>query len=340
MDPLSPRPNEIDLRFVPAAGVAGSYLKPDLRTQLHELFIAEQALFAHFGHTLKISTALDCLHAVLTLEMLLVSNYIDYRNIFQLLSMFLNLQRAMIYQVERENPDLSKAKEFGTFKWNVESIKLDRRFTMDLLVDILTTQKNASESMRSLFAQELRPRTKVKAEAEVSSDVVFEKIKLRSEEFPETLSIEGRDFKRIDLLDIMDDVSEKKHHFSIQEEGDRYRSRQKQKYPDGTVVEDVGVHFAGGHAQWEIFNVEPNRDVYVIARIDYVRGDYECEVHINGKKGPALSVPGNDMKFRWRNWPLLIPAEMVTEPVLRISLTPVKSDRDVNLFKVWVYQPM
>lgn len=340
LDPLNPRPNEIDLRFVPIAGVAGSFLRPSVRAELLELLVSKQMVYAHMGHVLKVTTALDVLHAVITLEMLLVSGYVDFRNIFHLFGTLLSLQRAMVDEVERGFPELSATKEFGAYKWNVESVKLDRRHSMELLLDLLTTQKNATEAMRSLFAKELKPRLAPKAEPAVPSEVIWEKIKVRSEDFTEVLSYEGRDFKRVDILDILDETSEKKHHFSIAEEQDRFRSRQKLKYPDGVVVEDVGVHFAGGHAQFEIFNIEPNRDVILISRIDYVRGDWECEVHVNGKKAPNMVVPGNDMKFRWRNWPYVIPAEFVTEPILRIVLTPIKQDRDVNIFKVWVYQPM
>lgn len=338
LDPMQPRPNEIDLRFVPLAGVSGSFLNPQVRAELHELLAAKQLVYSHMAHVLKVGTALDVLHSVITLEMLLVSGYVDYRNIFQLMATVLMLQKSVIAEVETEHKDLSKKKEFGTFKWNVESVKLDRRYTRELLVDILTTQKNATEAMRSLFAQALKPK-KGKKKAEVPSEIIWEKIKVRSADFPKNLSVEGRDFKRVDVLDIFDESSEKKHHFNITDERDRYRSRQKLKYPDGTVIEDVGVHFEGGHCSWEVMNIEPNRDVLLVMRIDYVRGDYECEVHVNGKKSTELPVPGNDMRFRWRNWPYVIPAELASEPILRVDLTPSKADRDVNFFKIWVYQP-
>jgi len=343
LDPFSPRPNEIDLRYVPVAGVAGSFLRPQLRTELGELLAAKQAVYAHMAHTLKVSTALDVLHAVITLQMLLVSNYVDFRNIFQLLTQLIMLQRVMIGNVERDFQDLSVTKEFGTYKWNVESVKLDQRYSMQLLTDILTTQRNATEALRTLFAQFMRQPLAIKAEPEAAaevSDIIREKIAVRSEEFTEIISYEGRDFKRVDMLKIFDEASEKKHNFAIRDERDRYRSRQKLKYPDGAVVEDVGVHFEGGYCEFDILNVEPNRDVILISRIDYVRGDYECEVTVNGKKGPNLVVPGNDMRFRWRNWPYVIPAELVTAPVLRVQVKPIKVDRDINFFTTWVYQPM
>ena len=157
----------------------------------------------------------------------------------------------MIGDVERDFQDLSAAKEFGTYKWNVESVKLDQRFSAQLLTDIVTTQRNATEALRSLFAQYMRPRASAKAEPEGVSEVIWEKIKARSEEFTEVLSYEGRDFKRVDVLDIFDEASEKKHKFAIMEDRDRYRSRQKLKFPDGVVVEDVGVHFEGGYCSFD-----------------------------------------------------------------------------------------
>lgn len=340
VDPFAPRPNEIDLRFVPIAGIAGSFLRPALKAELMSLLLAEQEVYAYLAHEMKVSTALDVLHANLTMQMLLASDYVDFRNIFHLLFMLLMLQRTMIGYVEQEQPEMSKTKEFGTYKWNVTSVKLDRRYSMELLLDIISTQRNATEALKALFAHALKPKLKVEEKPEAAWEIIWEKIKVRSEDFTETLSYEGRDFKRMDMIDIYDEASEKKHHFAIIDERDRYRSRQKLKYPDGVMVEDVGVHFEGGYAQFEIYNLEPARDVILITRIDYVRGDYECEVTINGKKAANLVVPGNDMVFRWRNWPYVIPAEMVTEPVLRIQIKPIYEDRDVNFFHIWVYQPL
>lgn len=338
MDPLAPRPNEIDLRYVPIGGAAGSFLRPEYRAGLHELVLAEQTVYAHLAHALKVPTAGDVLHALITFEMLLVSQTVDFRNLFHLAGTLLGLQKAMIADVERNFPDLSTVKDFGTYKWNVESVKLDRRHDQELLGDLMTTQRNATEALRAMFAADLKPRTSKKS-AEAPADAAWDALKVRSEAFGETLAIGERNYKRIDLLDIFDEESEKRHHFVITEERDRYRSRQRLKYPDGVQIEDVGVHFEGGHAQFEVFNVEPNRDVVMVCRIDYVRGDYEAEVHINGRKAKNLTVPGNDMKFRWRNWPYVIPADMVNEPILRVVITPVKQDRDVNLFTVWSYQP-
>ncbi|HOU52935.1 MAG TPA: hypothetical protein PLQ97_03305 [Myxococcota bacterium] len=337
VDPNHPRPNEIDLRYVPWAGVAGSFLKSKDREDLAQLLAHKIEIYSHLAHVLKISPALDVLHGAITLDMLLSAGLVDYRNVFSLLETLIQLQQALIREMEKGHPEICQSREFGVYKWNVSSVKLDRRHSLELLVDILTTQRNAHEAMKALFAQDLVPRTP-RVAAEAPSEKIWEDIKVRSEDFTEILSIEARDFRRVDLLDIYDEASEKAHHFLIMDEKDRYRSRQKLKYPDGKVVEDVGVHFEGGKCSFEIRGIEPNRDVILIMRMDYVRGDSESEVYVNGRKAPNLVVAGNDIKFRWRNWPYRIPAELATEPTLRIQIAPIKAERDFNLFKVWAYQ--
>ena len=137
----------------------------------------------------------------------------------------------------------------------------------------------------------------------------------------------------------MDNKSETKHKFEIHQERDRYRSRQKLKYPDGATVEDVGVAYEGGYAEWEITGCTPKKDVVMITRMDYVHGDYETEMYVNGKKVGNSVCPGNDRRFRWRNWPFVIPGEYVTEPTLQIKQVPITAGRDVNMFKIWFYHP-
>jgi hypothetical protein len=73
--------------------------------------------------------------------------------------------------------------------------------------------------------------------------------------------------------------------------------------------------------------------------MDYVHGDYETEMYVNGKKVGNSVCPGNDRRFRWRNWPFVIPGEYVDEPTLKIKQVPITAGRDVNMFKIWFYHP-
>ena len=62
-------------------------------------------------------------------------------------------------------------------------------------------------------------------------------------------------------------------------------------------------------------------------------------IEINGKKVSNWICEGDDRKFRWRNWPYKIPAESVTDTFLSVKITPLTADRDINMFKLWMYQP-
>ena len=60
-----------------------------------------------------------------------------------------------------------------------------------------------------------------------------------------SMDLEGITWVLVDEIDILDKESEKKHEFSISEAKDSYRSRQKLKYPDGTVIEGTGRAHVG-----------------------------------------------------------------------------------------------
>ena len=86
-----------------------------------------------------------------------------------------------------------------------------------------------------------------------------EAIKVRSDDFGAKLDIDGIKLNRIDVIDVLNKRSEADHKFRIVDARDRYRTRQKLKYPDGVIVEDVGIAFEGGYAEFEVSNVSPTR---------------------------------------------------------------------------------
>ena len=151
--------------------------------------------------------------------------------------------------------------------------------------------------------------------------------------------MEGAKFVLVDMIDVLNKKSEQVHKFRIVDAKDKYRTRQKLKYPDGVIVEDAGIAFEGGYAEWEVSNIIPNRDLFMVTRMDYVHGDWEAEIAVNGKKVGTSICAGDDRKFRWRNWPFKVSAEYITDTFLTIKKTPTKYERDINMFKIWFYQP-
>ncbi|MBI5610152.1 MAG: hypothetical protein HY902_14850 [Deltaproteobacteria bacterium] len=144
----------------------------------------------------------------------------------------------------------------------------------------------------------------------------------------------------IDAINPIDPDSERAHNLRITGERDKYRTRQKLKYPDGVIVESAGVAFEGGQIEYELKNVEPGKDVYIVWRMDYAHGDWEAEVEANDRRQANCICAGSDRKARWRNWVYVVPAEHVREVTLRMKIKPVTAGRDSNMFELWAYQPV
>jgi hypothetical protein len=155
----------------------------------------------------------------------------------------------------------------------------------------------------------------------------------------ESMDLDGLTWMLVDEIKILDTDSETKHAFNIKEARDSYRSRQKLKYPDGTVLEGVGRAHVGGYAEFKVMNVTPGRPVVILRRMDYVYGDYELEMTVNSKKVGVVSCVGTDRVHRWRNWPAMVPSEYVTEGSLMVRQSSITAGRDINMFHIWVYQP-
>ncbi len=342
-DPLNPRENEIDLRFVPIAGVVGSNLSPAVLRELADVIEASRSVYAHMFHNMKILPAADVEHALITLDMFRRLNLIDARSLFELWSVVFNLQTQLVEDVELNYPQFSSKKEFASFKKHVELLEgmyAEGKFTPEFMTNILGYQRKGTENLTSVFSAKVKAKRQADAPAAAAAtDAVWDKIKLKSDDFTELLEIEGVKLKRVDVIDLLDKTSESGHKFRIVDARDKYRTRQKLKYPDGVIVEDVGIAFEGGYAEFEVSNVTPNKDLIMITRFDYVHGDWEQEVLINGKKVGTEVCTGEDRKFRWRNSPFKISAEYVTDTFLSVRKLPTTAERDINMFKIWFYQP-
>ena len=340
-DPQNPKANEIDRRFVPVAGFVGSNIAPSTIRDVKDLLDLGKLTYSYLFHDLRILTASDVLHAILSLEMLMRSNLLDMDRLLELFDLILGLQWNMIQDIDANYPQFGSRKEFGQFKKNLEIARgMGKEGTKDLdyLINTVGYQRKSCESLQDLFAHKLQAATP-STDVGAPTDKVFEAIKVRSADFTKKLEVEGAKFKLIDVIDMIDDKSEKAHKFNIDQARDRYRTRQKLRYPDGVTVEDVGVAYEGGFAEFEISGCTPKKDVIMIVRMDYVHGDYETEMYVNGKKVGNSVCPGNDRRFRWRNWPFVIPGEYVSEPTLKIKQVPITAGRDVNMFKIWFYHP-
>jgi hypothetical protein len=275
--------------------------------------------------------------------MLLHANLVDLRNVFEMFKLIIDTEGELALDVDVHHPTIAQKKEFSEYRRQVE-----------ILRGLLAENKNNNEAFQNLLAYQgkcaeialsaigdLKPvivAPEEKKEEKVADIKDWEGVKVMPQPKPQ-MDLEGITWVLVDEIEILNKESEDKHIFTIKEAKDSYRSRQKLKYPDGTTVEDTGRAHVDGYSEFKLLNVTANKPVVILRRMDYVYGDYELEMSINGKKVSVVSCVGTDRVHRWRNWPALIAPEHVKEGTLLVRQQSITAGRDINMFHIWVYQP-
>jgi len=377
-DPNDPKANEIDLRFVPRAGVIGSWLDPTLRIRLAVMLERLRRILLAMARDSKVGTAHDALAGVISAQTLHTADLLDNRNGHEVLNMLCALQDELVKDVEVNHPQLGQKKEFGNYKKQLDILKgllSERRNTPEALDNMLMYLAKAGDELAPLYtsgeaAETLAPGPAATQTAPVAGQPAadagkaataqpgdakkprgqygpteippddMERIKgISSQDLPMELEINGETWIRIDMIKVMDTDSEGSHDLKINEARDSYRSRQKLKYPNGDVIEDVGRAHVGGHVTYKVKGVTPGKRLLVVRRMDYVYGDYSLEFDVDGKKAGVCECPGTDRIHRWRNWPFIIGDEFIMRAEPTIKQIAVTAGRDINMFRYWFYQP-
>ncbi len=362
-DPPDPVSNQLDRRFVPYAGVAGGFIEASLLWQLQELIEQNRRFFASLARDHGVMSANNVVQSLITLGMLMQSGSVGTEQLVKVLSLIAELELDVVNEVEATLPQLSAKKDFSVFKRNIEYLRdisaegtnalaQGDKVSIDKLKDLVSYQSKGSSALGAVVRVAVPTRqTPAAAEGEEdtgpTSELIildghpgWEQIKVKSTPFEETINVETTTWTMIDHIDILDKQNEEEHAFTIREARDQYRTRQRLRYPDGTTVADSGIAHEGGYAEFEIHNVTPNVDLAIIRRMDYVRADYECEIYCEGNLVGIIPCPGDDRRFRWRNWPFMIPARFVTKDRLRIRQVIMTAERDINFFHLWFYQAL
>jgi len=342
-DPADPKPNEIDMRFTPRGGLSGSTLPPHLRLRLETLLMAIRRGALEYTRR-GVIAAHDVVQACNTALMLLYANLLDLRNIFDIFKLIIECEGEMALDVDVHHPNIAQKKEFSEYRRQVEILRgllAENKNTLDAYMNLLAYQSKCAEIAISAVAGEkaqIQAPAEVKDTTKVADIKDWEGVKTMPQPKP-SMDLEGLTWVLVDEIEILNKDSEDKHAFQVKEAKDSYRSRQKLKYPDGTTVEDTGRAHVDGYSEFKIMNLTPGRPVVVLRRMDYVYGDYELELGVNGKKVGIVACTGTDRVHRWRNWPALIAPEHVTEGSLVVRQSSVTAGRDINMFHIWVYQP-
>jgi hypothetical protein len=339
-NPADPRANEIDMRFVPRAGVAGSRLSPPMRLRLEAVLWQLRRVFLSYARRQVVPShdVVQCTHTALMLN---ATNSIDLRSVFDVFYLVVESQGELCLDVEVNHPSLGQKKEFADYKRHVEILRgllAEGKTSIEAYTNLLAYQTRASEAAEAVLAGEKPTVAEKKPDKRKKAELVdWEAVKVMPHPRP-TMELEGITWMLVDQINVLDRESEEKHEFTIKEAKDSYRSRQKLKYPDETVVEDVGRAQVGGWVQYKVNGLTPGKPVVILRRMDYVYGDYELEYFINKKSVGVVSCVGTDRVHRWRNWPFMIDGQHITASSITIRQVALTAGRDVNMFHVWIYQ--
>ncbi len=338
LDPRVPGPGEIDLRFVPIAGYAGTHASPQLRVEVAN-GLSEKAALAQLLCRMGVGPANYLRNAVLAAEMLNSSNTVGPFNLADVLTGVVELEREMIEAIEKDFPQIAARKGFAEYKKALEALTKvvrDRPRDADGCMGIARFLNASNQALTPVVKEKLAPSQKkdVKGEQTTWKDIV-----IRSKEFPEELNIDGSNFVRVDHLQLVNDESEKSHKFRIEGQKDMWKSRQTFTYPDKESVSDSGVAYIGGEAKWQVHNLKVGKDLIVIKRFDAILGEQICDITVDGKKVGQWKVTEADRKHRWRNHYFLVPGTFVTNDSLEMTAKAVSAERDINMFQLWFYQP-
>ncbi|HEY1813130.1 MAG TPA: hypothetical protein VGG74_12355 [Kofleriaceae bacterium] len=341
-DPSNPAPNEIDMRYVQRGGLSGSMLPGFMRLKLETLL--NQVRRAGIEYTRRgVLGGHDVVQASNTALMLLYANLVDLRNVFDIFRLVVDTEGELSLDVDVHHPTIAQKKEFSEYRRQVEILRgllAENKNNNEAFQNLLAYQAKTAEILMSAVG-DLKPvivAPEEKKEEKVADIKDWEGVKVMPQPKPQ-MDLEGITWVLVDEIEILNKESEDKHIFTIKEAKDSYRSRQKLKYPDGTTVEDTGRAHVDGYSEFKLLNITPNKPVVVLRRMDYVYGDYELELSVNGKKVSVVSCVGTDRVHRWRNWPAMITADNVKDGTLLVRQQSITAGRDINMFHIWVFQP-
>ncbi|MBH24799.1 MAG: hypothetical protein CMH57_10170 [Myxococcales bacterium] len=350
VDPNNPREGEIDLRFVPKATRYRGTLGLD-RSMLRELLFKGGRAYTHMARTRDVPSALSAATACSALAVLNEAMVLDEDGLNDCLDLLHDIELEVIRETESNEPKLAKRPKFQAFAKRVRQSgeALQGLYGMDVSDRVgamgaaMKSQLGALEALYQVIRPpEPAPRGPlVPGEGiRVLDGTEWEKLKEDSKVPPLSIVVEGQEWRLIDDINILDRNSMANHQFAIREATDWWRSKLDLMYPDQAKIQDDGICHEGGYAEWRVRNVVPGLPLVVVRRMDYGRADYECTVWIDDIEAGEVPCAGQDTRYRWRNWPFCIDGGFVRTREPRIRQYINTSNRDVNYFRLWFYQPI
>lgn len=361
-DAENPQAGEIDLRYVPRAGMAGSFLTRSLIVALKQALKTSRQLFGELAKRLDLGSARDARQAIITLEMLLKSNLVNFvTDAADGMKVVASLQEECSEEVRMRHPELAGHADFLNFEEGVKNLlKLlevpDGK--PEAFQNVLRSQEKVLSSLTAVVegtpkepiapkavearaeapeaAAEAAPTTGPEPGARVLSWAEMQELGAGFP--PEKIFLEGKNYRLVDQIDFGSPTSRTEHAFQIVEAREQSRARRKLTYPDATALEASGVYHTGGYSQWTVKGLAPGRDVILAKRIDFSRGELVTDISVDGNKIGAWEIRGSDQRNPWRNWLFRVPGASIGRDSITVRQMANEAERDVNMFGLWFFQ--
>jgi hypothetical protein len=358
-DPSSPGAGEVDLRFVPRAGTAGSMVDPDLvqrmREALRDLWRSLGALAMSFPLVLGFR---ELRAAVVTLQMLVETGQLDSDELIKGIRILIDLGEEVAHEVDLNAPELNSVREYANWKSTLDALKGVAREAKPVRRDVENVLNRLSAAVVSLQqASDVKPQApaaiKPIAKDEKKEEAPKEPEKpsvppdavqltwadlQKSSTLPKKIHMEGKTYDLVDEIALVDKKSEADHEFQIHDAKQDWTTNQTLKYPDKTTTTARGRAHVGGLSRWKIKNLRPGKEVIVAKRIDFARGDIVTRIEVDGKAVGDWKIDDSDRTYRWRNWLFRVPGNFVAKETAEVRQVAVEAERDVNMFGLWFYQ--
>ncbi len=355
-DPENPAAGEIDLRYVPRAGTAGSTVDPDLvqrlREALRELWRSLGALATSFP---LVGSFRELRAAVVTLQMLVETGALDGLELIKGVRILIDLGEEVAHEVDVNAPELNTVREYASWKGTLDALKGVAREAKPVRRDLenilnrfaaaVMSLKQSSDArpqapapFKAIAKEEPAPAEPEKPAAPADAVSLTWADLQKSSTLPRKIFMDGKTYELVDEIALVDKKSEADHDFTIVDARQDWTTNQTLKYPDKTTTTARGRAHVGGLSRWKIKNLKPAKEVIVAKRIDFARGDIVTRMEVDGKPVGDWKIDDSDRVYRWRNWLFRVPASFVTRAEAEVRQVAIEAERDINMFGLWFYQ--
>ncbi len=166
----------------------------------------------------------------------------------------------------------------------------------------------------------------------------WDKLRKTGKVLPERVKILDKEWLLVDHMAFAEADSPDNHSFAVYDAKNYFTINLRSTYPDGETVEDSGIRWEEGLAEWTVGGTMARRDMMILVRMDYKDGGQEVRVVCDERPAGVLEVEGRDPLHRWRNWTFRVPGRLVSEGTARIKFELDEGVPGMNMFRLWFYQ--